>query len=636
MRAAAFSFGVLKEFAQGERLGARRRVPLIDHIDFVTGVSGGAVPAAYFGLKRRAALEDFRERFLIRDAEESLNTAVSLGNISRAISGGVNEDTRFRSWLDANLFEGATFSALLTERRPRIWINATDIYNGTPFVFGKTAFSAICSDLANYPIASAVAASAAVPLVFAPIVLEAFPDRCNPAAPAWIEKARDNPNAPPLLRAFAQGIGRYRDGTVKYIKLLDGGLVDNFGLSGFTIGRESSEVPYGPLTQPQAARAPPRAVPDRGRRAGAAGRLGAPARRPERRRPVQCGHRRRALCQRARELHGVPGDDGKLAHRVGALALRTAAGPSAEAARRRPADCRDLKIYVGRIGFDQLEPERAAQLGAIETRFKLPVETVDELIAAGGEALAAIRPIGRFSRGCERPHHWRPQRIATCQSLQAASAYHPAQALRHQAGWPSSDALEVLCVFCDLRPFHAKVRSISQHRWRQYEVAGPPGSGGDLEVAATGGRERLHIFLSRYTRPASTSLNPGKVRRNAARIAHPRLGCPQFRRDAPEAQAAGPACVATSRCRFSPSRPRQLARSTALCRHDARAGDDAVYRNAIAAPPRSAPVAAARPDPAPRPLIAPDRSNFARSCAAGTPATGRAKAAARQHIQDLR
>ena len=114
-------------------------MPLIDHIDFVTGVSGGAVPAAYFGLKRRAALEDFRERFLIRNAEEELNTAVSLGNISRAVAGGVNEDTRFRNWLDANLFEGATFSALLTERRPRIWINATDIYNGTPFVFGKTA-----------------------------------------------------------------------------------------------------------------------------------------------------------------------------------------------------------------------------------------------------------------------------------------------------------------------------------------------------------------------------------------------------------------------------------------------------------------------------------------------------------------
>jgi NTE family protein len=64
-----------------------------------------------------------------------------------------------------------------------------------------------------------------------------------------------------------------------------------------------------------------------------------------------------------------------------------------------PGDCRDLKIYVGRIGFDQLGEERAARLGAIETRFKLPVETVDELIASGGEALAGHPTFRAFLKG---------------------------------------------------------------------------------------------------------------------------------------------------------------------------------------------------------------------------------------------
>jgi NTE family protein len=64
-----------------------------------------------------------------------------------------------------------------------------------------------------------------------------------------------------------------------------------------------------------------------------------------------------------------------------------------------PRDCRDLKIYVGRIGFDQLGEERAARLGAIETRFKLPVETVDELIASGGEALSLHPTYRAFLRG---------------------------------------------------------------------------------------------------------------------------------------------------------------------------------------------------------------------------------------------
>jgi NTE family protein len=62
-------------------------------------------------------------------------------------------------------------------------------------------------------------------------------------------------------------------------------------------------------------------------------------------------------------------------------------------------DCRDLKIYVGRIGFDQLGPERAARLGVIETRFRLPVDTVDELIAAGSEALAGHPAFRDFRKG---------------------------------------------------------------------------------------------------------------------------------------------------------------------------------------------------------------------------------------------
>ena len=190
----------------------------------------------------------------MRNAEEAINTNVNLANLGRAFAGGVNQDVPFRNWLDANLFEGATFGQLLTERRPRVWINATDIYNRTPFVFGRTAFGAICSDLADYPVAGAVAASAAVPLAFSPVVLEAFPDRCNSPLPAWISRAADNPNASPILHAFAKGVRSYRDGSMKYIKLLDGGLVDNYGLSGFTIARESAEAPYDPMSRTEAIR----------------------------------------------------------------------------------------------------------------------------------------------------------------------------------------------------------------------------------------------------------------------------------------------------------------------------------------------------------------------------------------------
>src|SRR5262245_6004405 len=131
-RAAAFSHGALTAFDEAmlpPRAGGGR---LIDRIDFVSGVSGGSVAAAYFGLKQRAALADFKERFLLRNAEEELNTQLNLGTLGLALGGGVNSDRRLSQWLDQNLFGGATFGDLRKVRRPRIWINASDIYNRTP------------------------------------------------------------------------------------------------------------------------------------------------------------------------------------------------------------------------------------------------------------------------------------------------------------------------------------------------------------------------------------------------------------------------------------------------------------------------------------------------------------------------
>ena len=156
MRAAAFSYGVLTALDQMPTPG--RSTSLLDRVDFVTGVSGGSVLAAYYGLKKRKALADFKQRFLLRNAEEGLQTNLNLTNIARGLQGGINDTTQFPKWLDDNLFDHATYKSLLFQRRPFVWINASDIYNRTPFVFGNVIFGALCSDLASYPIALAVAA----------------------------------------------------------------------------------------------------------------------------------------------------------------------------------------------------------------------------------------------------------------------------------------------------------------------------------------------------------------------------------------------------------------------------------------------------------------------------------------------
>ncbi|TIV12496.1 MAG: patatin, partial [Mesorhizobium sp.] len=67
-----------------------KRRTLIDDIRMISGASGGAVAAAYFGYKGRDGYRDFRERFLTQNAEADLRTSFSPVNFIRAYYGGVN------------------------------------------------------------------------------------------------------------------------------------------------------------------------------------------------------------------------------------------------------------------------------------------------------------------------------------------------------------------------------------------------------------------------------------------------------------------------------------------------------------------------------------------------------------------
>jgi NTE family protein len=396
-RAAAFSFGVLSELERIPVRGAQGS--MIDRVEFVSGVSGGSVTAAYYGLRKRAGLADFRERFLLRNAEEGLQTDLTLATLSRAVAGGINDSTGFPRWLDANLFQGATFRDLGVTSRPQVWINASDIYNRTPFVFGAVAFGAMCSNLSEYPLANAVAASAAVPVAFAPVVIQTFPGKCNDRLPPWISRARDNANAPPMLNSFAKAISRYHDGSMPYIKLLDGGLVDNYGLAGITIARLSSETPYGPLSPRQAVKLRRALILVVDAKTGLSGNWINTVEGPTGAELVK------AAADTAIDAN-VAGSftafSATMTEWLGAL-VRWRCGLSAADRAKYEAgpgwNCRDLKFYVGRVGFDQLDQARASELEVIPTRFHLPPEQVDSVIAAGRDALRASPTFRSFAAG---------------------------------------------------------------------------------------------------------------------------------------------------------------------------------------------------------------------------------------------
>jgi predicted acylesterase/phospholipase RssA len=391
MRASAFSYGVLSELDRYEMTTERGPTRMTDMIDLITGVSGGSVTAAYFGLKGREGLPAFRSRFLERNAEQGFDTDISLANVVRIVEdGGVNDRSKFPRWLDDNLFDGATYADLFARKRPLVWIAASDIYSRVPFVFEPITFNILCSDLSKVRLSEAVAASAAVPGLFIPMNVENFGARCGGHVPQWYQRGVADPNAPATLRASAAAVARYRADPerYRYVKLLDGGLTDNFGIHSLAIARTNRDRPYMPMTAEQAVRVKRFLfmVVDAGR--------------------DPAGNWPRNLASPlGLELAGVVTDaaidsgvykgydyfttimrDWQADLRRWRCSLS-----SAEVLRLRGTldgwNCAELTFTVGRVSFEDAGPELKEQLDKVPTRFKLDPQTLETVISAGETAL---------------------------------------------------------------------------------------------------------------------------------------------------------------------------------------------------------------------------------------------------------
>jgi len=200
---------------------------------------------------------------------------------------------------------------------------------------------------------------------------------------------------------------RYHSGDVRFVKLMDGGLVDNYGLAGFTIARLASNTPYGPLEPEEAVKLRRLLflVVDAGRAPS-----GAWAQTVE-------GPSGVTLITAASDTATESGAVGSYTAFQGTMddwqdQLVNWRCKLSAAERRHfgaPANwnCKDVKLFVGRISFDQFSPERAAALNAVETRFKLPPDQVEMLIAAGRDGLKTNSTFRAFltSLGHEPPRH---------------------------------------------------------------------------------------------------------------------------------------------------------------------------------------------------------------------------------------
>ena len=403
MRASAFAHGMLEEL-RAATATAENPDGILSEVRLVTGVSGGSVTAAYFGLHGPKGVDRYRDTYLIKDAEKYMaNTVFNPVTLAKGLSGGANGRKTFGRFLDETLFHGATFGDLRKRSRIKTWINASDVANQTTFLFSPETFDALCSDLSTFPISDAVAASAAFPLVFSPIVIEAHREKCNYSEPDWLTAARHSREATSAMRAHAAALESYAsDKDVRYVKLLDGGITDNFGTTGLAVERARAQVPHAPLTAAEAVKLKRLLflVADAG---------------------VQTNHKW------TQQMKGPGGVSLAMSIASSAMSAASRTGYDAmrlqldkwqedlveyrcslsprEVARHRGTlkgwDCTDLKFFVGLISFKGLNPEMKKELDQIPTRLRLKTEQVDLTIEAGRLATRRNPELNGFIRATQ-------------------------------------------------------------------------------------------------------------------------------------------------------------------------------------------------------------------------------------------
>jgi NTE family protein len=231
-RAAALAYGILEELRHTRIPTATGAKSLLEEADMISAVSGGSITAAYYGLHGKRLFSDFRGAFLERDTSSELQRLmISPANLARLSSPAFGTGDLLDEYFRQTLFGDSTLTALVDSEGPFIQINATDLFKGGRFGFTPEMFSLICSDINEFPIARAVAASSAVPLIFTPVTLNNHAGSCDQRTPDWLAQGLDeagrNNRRYRLARQFNTYLEQERH---PHIHLLDGGLADNLGV----------------------------------------------------------------------------------------------------------------------------------------------------------------------------------------------------------------------------------------------------------------------------------------------------------------------------------------------------------------------------------------------------------------------
>ncbi len=165
------NFGAASMF-QLQRLG------VLQHTDYISAVSGGAVVAAYYcAWGDEWNPQNVQKKMTHSFASELLMQTLLPWNILGMTFSNLDRSDLLANTFRNNLFirngKELTYSDLRPDR-PRLLINATDLQSGKPFTFSNETFDTLNSDLSKYPLTYAVAASSSVPVLLHHVTLRDY------------------------------------------------------------------------------------------------------------------------------------------------------------------------------------------------------------------------------------------------------------------------------------------------------------------------------------------------------------------------------------------------------------------------------------------------------------------------------
>ena len=252
-RAAALSYSVLEELKKTDVGRPDNQHPLLNDVGLISAVSGGSFTATYYALWGDRIFTDFEPQFLKKDVQTGLLLrAMAPWNLVRIPSPSFSRTELAAEYYDHLLFKGATYADIMAQPgRPFLCVNATDVASGARFEFTQDEFDLIQSDLSQFPVSHAVAASSALPPYLTPVTLKNHAAEQAAAEPEWIQSILDDPAASARMRYVASQARSYVDGHRHFVHLVDGGFSDYLGLRSAidrVIAREqSAQVPSVPL-----------------------------------------------------------------------------------------------------------------------------------------------------------------------------------------------------------------------------------------------------------------------------------------------------------------------------------------------------------------------------------------------------